>query len=281
MRSSGFSESRVRKTHAQPSSHQRRSSSRVGSPLSSNSWSRWRSGFSPSLVRKSVKRDRMLPEICLTRIAMEFDSGSSVIRSCSSVTCATAPSAMRLYPRSWRRTSSRKCEPRASMAALMIPWHSPTRYAGNPLRKLAPTPYGLRRFFVVRFERHPPIEPAEGTARDLSGPYAYVGADASSARPRCFSAASFGSSRAVTHPKSNGLPRSLRLKEGLSPSRNLCVLCGRSPRSPRFKIFHETLSNLLRNSFGGYFFAPKPNPSPTLRRRGFQFGWLPLYVGGR
>src|SRR4029077_1804202 len=110
---------------------------------------------------------------------------------------------MRLYPRSWRRTSSRKCEPRASMAALMIPWHSPRRYAGNPLRKLAPTPYGLRRFFVVRFERHPPTEPAEGTARDLSVPY--VGADASSARPRCFSAAFFGSSRAVTHRKSNGL----------------------------------------------------------------------------
>src|SRR5207302_5095702 len=68
--------------------------------------------------------------------------------------------------------------------------------------KLAPEPCGLGRFFEVRGERHPPTEPAEDTTRDLSGPY--VGAAASSARLRCFSATSFVSSRAVKHPKLNG-----------------------------------------------------------------------------
>ena len=50
----------------QPSSHQRITSARVAPEFISNSWSRLRSGFSPSVVRKSVKRERMLPAICLT-----------------------------------------------------------------------------------------------------------------------------------------------------------------------------------------------------------------------
>src|SRR5579871_4131438 len=50
----------------------------------SNSRSRCRSGFSPSLLRKSVKRDRMLPARCLTRMATEFDSGSRVTKNSSS-----------------------------------------------------------------------------------------------------------------------------------------------------------------------------------------------------
>ena len=62
-------------TRAQPSSHQRMTSARVVAEVISNSWSRLRSGFSPSLVRKSVKRERMLPARCLTRMAIEFDSG--------------------------------------------------------------------------------------------------------------------------------------------------------------------------------------------------------------
>jgi len=39
----------------------------------SNSESRLRSGFSPSEVRKSVQRERMLPAMCFTMTAMEFD----------------------------------------------------------------------------------------------------------------------------------------------------------------------------------------------------------------
>ena len=38
----------------------------------------WRSGFSPSVVRKLVHRDRILPARCFTTVAMEFISPSSV-----------------------------------------------------------------------------------------------------------------------------------------------------------------------------------------------------------
>src|SRR5579864_1330747 len=104
--SSGLSASMAPRTQAQPSSHQRITSARVVAPLTSNSWSRKRSGFSPSLVRKSVKRERILPARCFTRIAIEFDSGSSVRKKSSSRSCAIAPSPMRLYPRICRRASS-------------------------------------------------------------------------------------------------------------------------------------------------------------------------------
>ena len=40
-----------------------------------NSRSRLRSGFSPSVVRKSVKRERMLPARCFTMMATLLDSG--------------------------------------------------------------------------------------------------------------------------------------------------------------------------------------------------------------
>ena len=53
------------------------------------------------------KRERVLPAMCFTRRAMEFDSGSSVTNSSWSLSCAIAPSARRLCPRIWRWASSR------------------------------------------------------------------------------------------------------------------------------------------------------------------------------
>ena len=47
-----------------------------------------RSGFSPSLVRKSVQRERMLPAMCRISTATLFASGSIVACSCSSTSCS-------------------------------------------------------------------------------------------------------------------------------------------------------------------------------------------------
>ena len=60
---------------------------------STNSLSRLRFGFSPSVVRKSVQRERMLPAMCFTMIAIELASLSRTAKSCSSVTCSIARSA--------------------------------------------------------------------------------------------------------------------------------------------------------------------------------------------
>ena len=65
----------------------------------SNSASRSRF-FSPSVVRKSVQRERMLPAMCFMTMAIEFDSGPIVEKKCSSGTCAIAASASRRYLRS-------------------------------------------------------------------------------------------------------------------------------------------------------------------------------------
>ena len=54
-----------------PQSHQRGARWR----RISNSVSRLRSGFSPSLERKSVQRERMFPAMCFTMTAIEFDFG--------------------------------------------------------------------------------------------------------------------------------------------------------------------------------------------------------------
>src|ERR1035437_9110415 len=59
-RSSGCSELIVSKTRCQFCSHELSTSSRLASACITNSRSRLRSGFSPSLVRKPVKRERML-----------------------------------------------------------------------------------------------------------------------------------------------------------------------------------------------------------------------------
>jgi len=50
----------------------------------SNSRSRLRSGFSPSLVRKSVQRERMFPAMCFTMTAIEFGFGVEIVNSASS-----------------------------------------------------------------------------------------------------------------------------------------------------------------------------------------------------
>ena len=70
-----------------------RMASRVSRDSASNSLSRLRSGFSPSAVRKSVQRDRMLPATCFMMSAMLLASASIVAKSCSSVICAIALSA--------------------------------------------------------------------------------------------------------------------------------------------------------------------------------------------
>ena len=59
----------------QPSSHRFINDSRSSGGVV-NSRSRFRSGFSPSLARKSVQRERMLPAMCLTMTAMLFEPGS-------------------------------------------------------------------------------------------------------------------------------------------------------------------------------------------------------------
>src|SRR5262249_45475537 len=63
----------------------------------SNSPSRLRSGFSPSVVRKSRHRERMFPAMCFTIRAMQFDSPSIVASRASSGHCASARSASFLY----------------------------------------------------------------------------------------------------------------------------------------------------------------------------------------
>ena len=75
MTSSGLSRSIAAKTQVQPSSHHFITSTRVVFAFSSNSWSRKRSGFSPSVVRKSVKRERMFPARCLTRMRYRVGFG--------------------------------------------------------------------------------------------------------------------------------------------------------------------------------------------------------------
>src|SRR5260221_171683 len=54
----------------------------------SNSLSRLRSGFSPSVVRKSFQRERMLPAMCFTMTAMQLDSASISAKGASSGHCA-------------------------------------------------------------------------------------------------------------------------------------------------------------------------------------------------
>ena len=76
----------------QPRSQSAISSARVLG-ASSNSVSRLRSGFSPSVTRKSVQRERMLPAMCFTMMAMEFDSASSTLKRPSSGHCSIARSA--------------------------------------------------------------------------------------------------------------------------------------------------------------------------------------------
>jgi hypothetical protein len=95
------------KAICQAASHICMSWARVVAGEISNSWSRWRSGFSPSLVRKSVRREPMLPAMCFMMTATLFDSGSSWRKSSWSESWEMAPSARRLWPRSARRASSR------------------------------------------------------------------------------------------------------------------------------------------------------------------------------
>src|SRR5438045_9623182 len=64
-RSASESGSSAPKTRVQPSSQRSSSALRVAGG-STNSLSRSRSGFSPSDVKKSVQRDRILPAMCFT-----------------------------------------------------------------------------------------------------------------------------------------------------------------------------------------------------------------------
>src|SRR5215472_4541090 len=80
------------KTYFQPRSHNSTSAARVFG-ASSNSPSRLRSGFSPSVVRKSIHRERAFPAMCFTIMAMEFDSESITANKFSSEHCPMARSA--------------------------------------------------------------------------------------------------------------------------------------------------------------------------------------------
>jgi len=66
----------VRSRIAHPRSHFSSSSARVAE-RARNSSSRRRHGFSPSVVRNSVKRDSKLPETCQTRTVMELPPGAA------------------------------------------------------------------------------------------------------------------------------------------------------------------------------------------------------------
>ncbi len=63
---------------------------------STNSPSRLRPGFSPSVVRKSVQRESKLPAMCFMMTAIELVLSSRATCRLSSATCATARSAKRL-----------------------------------------------------------------------------------------------------------------------------------------------------------------------------------------
>src|SRR5581483_10791713 len=119
--SSGLSWVTASKTCFQPDSHHPMTSWRVVAAWMMNSWSRLRSGFSPSLVRKSVKRERMLPARCFTMIAMLFASGSRVTKNSSSRSWESAPSANRLVPRKFRNASSRNAAATLSVAIVSYP----------------------------------------------------------------------------------------------------------------------------------------------------------------
>jgi hypothetical protein len=94
-RSSGFKLRSDLSKQAQPRSHNSKSSARLPKE-STNSSSRFRHGFSPSVVRKSIQREVKFPATCFIMTAMEFVFASSAVWSLSSGTCSTARSARRL-----------------------------------------------------------------------------------------------------------------------------------------------------------------------------------------
>jgi len=114
-RSSGLSPCTVSSSSCQYFSQAAMISSREASEATMNSWSRLRSGFSPSVVKKSVKRERMLPAMCFTITATLLDSASSAAKNCSSLSCSMAVSAWRRIPRRLRKASSRYMAPRSDM----------------------------------------------------------------------------------------------------------------------------------------------------------------------
>ena len=108
--------------------------SRRASPKSSmNSPSRLRSGLSPSVVRKSVNRDRRFPPTCFMMTATLLVFSSSGRRSCSSESCTIALSANRLLRgsfwrwsrgmvgRSWRDSRPRVPTPMCARTEVVIP----------------------------------------------------------------------------------------------------------------------------------------------------------------
>src|SRR5260370_33615896 len=76
-KSSSVSGSSASKQIFQPASHRAIRAERVCGGAS-NSLSRWRSDFSPALVKKSVQQERMLPARGLAMMAMELASGPGV-----------------------------------------------------------------------------------------------------------------------------------------------------------------------------------------------------------
>jgi len=93
-RSVSVSVDSAEKRVSHPSSQRSMSASRAAC-RGSNSDSRFLHGFSPSVVRKSVKRDLRLPAMCQTNVAMEFPPrGAAASFSVSSCRIAPAASAL-------------------------------------------------------------------------------------------------------------------------------------------------------------------------------------------
>ena len=117
-RSSGPRAASSRSMTSNAESHSASRAARSRSGRGSNSPSRLRSGFSPSVVRKSVQRDRRFPARCRSRMARELPSSGRRRWSASSLpTCRTAASASRRSRRNSKPASARKAPPEGAPEA--------------------------------------------------------------------------------------------------------------------------------------------------------------------
>src|SRR6187431_3208214 len=146
-------------THCQPCSHSAISSARLCA-RSSNSWSRMRVGFSPSEVRKSTHRDRMLPAMCRMITATLLDSLSMVTCSCSSESCSMALSASFLIFLNSSTTQPRMCE-----SVAMFDYQERDRHGGQAPRRAGDVAAASDDGVQGRVQDEPP----QNTLRDRKG----------------------------------------------------------------------------------------------------------------
>src|SRR4051794_4974073 len=105
-------------SRCQPDSQWAINSSRVVN-VSTNSSSRFRQGFSPSVVRKSVHRESKFPATCFMMTAMLLVLGSRATCSLSSGSWAIALSAQPLWDRNAARAPSIMALPTSALSAVM------------------------------------------------------------------------------------------------------------------------------------------------------------------